>query len=240
MIVRHFPANAAGRDFVVGDLHGHLALFRQLLREAGFDPATDRMFSVGDLIDRGPDSPGCLALLDTPWFFAVQGNHEDLMANALAGESSSFACWQGNGGDWAAAHPEIAGTYVEKVKALPLVIAVGEGPRRFNVLHAETFMTDAELDAGRYSFSNIQRLLWGRSLIQGSGSEHGLQVTAAGTAQPGLSATYVGHSVVLEVKRIGSHVFIDTGAFLPMGRLTMIEPASGRVWTASHFEALAA
>lgn len=67
-------ANSLGRDFIVDDLHGCLDLLDIELDRVGFDPAVDRLFSVGDLIDRGPDSMGCLRLLNKPWFFAVRGN----------------------------------------------------------------------------------------------------------------------------------------------------------------------
>src|SRR3546814_14755908 len=76
---RHLAANKVGSDFIVGDLHGCLDLLQVELDRVGFDRAKDRLFSVGDLIDRGPDSMGCLRLLREPWFFAARGNHEDML-----------------------------------------------------------------------------------------------------------------------------------------------------------------
>src|SRR5258706_5182448 len=70
------PRNAAGRDLVVGDLHGHRSLLEHELDKLAFDPGRDRVLSVGDLIDRGPQSLGTLSLIDEPWFHAVLGNHE--------------------------------------------------------------------------------------------------------------------------------------------------------------------
>ncbi|MCA4078770.1 metallophosphoesterase, partial [Pseudomonas kurunegalensis] len=54
--IKRFAANRAGRDFAVGDIHGHFTRLQAALDSAGFDPAIDRLFSVGDLVDRGPDS----------------------------------------------------------------------------------------------------------------------------------------------------------------------------------------
>src|SRR5262249_44514823 len=48
--------------YVVGDIQGCHAEFRQLLDLIAFDPATDRLWLVGDLVNRGPDS---LAVLRT-------------------------------------------------------------------------------------------------------------------------------------------------------------------------------
>lgn len=69
-------ANACGRDLVVGDLHGHRGLFEQALEQLDFDPSRDRVLSVGDLINRGPQSLATLSLIEQPWFHAVLGNHE--------------------------------------------------------------------------------------------------------------------------------------------------------------------
>src|SRR5690554_212625 len=76
---KHLPANHVGRDFIVADLHGCLGLFLTELDRVQFDSQTDRMFCVGDLGDRGPDSMGCLRLLREPWFYAVRGNHEQML-----------------------------------------------------------------------------------------------------------------------------------------------------------------
>lgn len=80
---KHFDANTLGRDFAVGDLHGCKDALEQLLTHVNFDPSVDRLFSVGDLVDRGPDSWGCIALLEEPWFHAVLGNHEQLTIASL-------------------------------------------------------------------------------------------------------------------------------------------------------------
>lgn len=61
--VIHHSTNTQGRDFIVGDMHGCRAMIDTLLAHVGFDGSRDRLFSVGDLVDRGPDSEGCLDLL---------------------------------------------------------------------------------------------------------------------------------------------------------------------------------
>ena len=70
------PVNDRGRDFCIGDLHGCRQMLDQLLTAVDFDPQRDRLFSVGDLIHRGPESAACLCLAEQPWFFPVMGNHE--------------------------------------------------------------------------------------------------------------------------------------------------------------------
>ncbi|MFM0247799.1 metallophosphoesterase [Paraburkholderia sediminicola] len=74
--VQHFPLNTKGRDFVVGDVHGCFTLLEAELKARNFDPVRDRLFSVGDLIDRGNESPDVLEAVHCHQIKAVRGNHE--------------------------------------------------------------------------------------------------------------------------------------------------------------------
>ncbi len=46
MMIKKLPRNRAGRDWVVGDLHGCFELLRRLMKTIGFNPQTDRLISV--------------------------------------------------------------------------------------------------------------------------------------------------------------------------------------------------
>ncbi|MGF6298607.1 serine/threonine protein phosphatase 1 [Paraburkholderia sp. WC7.3g] len=223
-LVQHHAANEAGRDFVVGDLHGCVDALRYLLRQIAFDPTCDRLFSVGDLVDRGEQSELALTLLEKPWFYAVLGNHEDALC-AVADGRVRRQWWYAIGGAWAADVPdERLRYYAEHLRMLPLVRVIGSGKARFNVLHAEFFGSDAELDAGNFSDETRQQLLWGRELAVGDGDP---------LRQRGLSLTYCGHTPVRDITQIGSQVFIDTGAFGPGGTLTIVQPQALRRWSIS-------
>ena len=76
--LKEMPINKEGRDFIVGDLHGCFNELSKLMDYIGFDPIKDRLFSTGDLIDRGPNSLECLSLLKKKWFYPILGNHEEL------------------------------------------------------------------------------------------------------------------------------------------------------------------
>lgn len=118
--------------------------------------------------------------------------------------------------------------HAARVDALPLVRVIGDGPGRFNVLHAEFFGSDADLDTGSYAHDVRERLIWGRDLVQG---------LADPARQAGLSLTCTGHTPVRAPQRIGAQWFIDTGAFAPAGRLTLAEPRTGRTWSMTQAEA---
>jgi serine/threonine protein phosphatase 1 len=107
-IARH-EANTHGRDFIVGDLHGCVGYLDTLMRHVGFNESTDRLFSVGDLVDRGPNSVGAIGLLEMPWFYPVMGNH-DAMLMAVLMEYLGAASGSGDLSDVDRARAEIYGS----------------------------------------------------------------------------------------------------------------------------------
>lgn len=74
--VRRIESNAAGRDFVGGDVHGCFRTLERALAELRFDAACDRLFGVGDLVGRGPHSVEALVWIERRFEAVVMGNHE--------------------------------------------------------------------------------------------------------------------------------------------------------------------
>ena len=84
---------------VVGDVHGCLDELLQLLEELGYEdsvgslrhPDGRRLVFVGDLVDRGPDTPGVLRLVMTlareGTALCVVGNHDQKLMRALKGHN---------------------------------------------------------------------------------------------------------------------------------------------------------
>lgn len=265
--IKRLPANQLGRDFVVGDLHGCLDLLHELLNEVSFDRSKDRLFSVGDIVDRGPSSFQALHLLNEPWFYAVRGNHEDLLLGSFVKyretrctddcDDDHLGILIRNGGIWVLDHfDDVTKTMtdefdavLEKLVELPVMFVVGEWPDRFHVLHAElfaprqdAFLTDADIDRyGDALFKDenrMERALWGRSIMDMRPSE----LENLPTSIEGLSPIYCGHTIKSRVRRVLSHVNLDTGAFRSglfpdtSYGLTLIEARSDQLWQASYPE----
>ena len=76
-----FVLNESGRDFVVGDVHGCFRTLERALSAITFDPNLDRLFGVGDLVNRGPHSEAALRWLEQRFDAVVLGNHDRAVLN---------------------------------------------------------------------------------------------------------------------------------------------------------------
>ncbi|HEY5838735.1 MAG TPA: metallophosphoesterase, partial [Pyrinomonadaceae bacterium] len=77
------------KTFVVGDIHGRCAQLRGLLDLLPRDEATDTLVFLGDLIDRGPDVPGCVERVsklcreNPERVRCLRGNHEQMLLDFI-------------------------------------------------------------------------------------------------------------------------------------------------------------
>jgi len=69
---------APGRLIIVGDVHGRLPELKELVEKVAYSkPNGDKLILVGDLINKGPDSPGVVQLAMELGASAIRGNNED-------------------------------------------------------------------------------------------------------------------------------------------------------------------
>ncbi|MBI6727463.1 metallophosphoesterase [Pseudomonas viridiflava] len=146
--------NTIGTDYGVGDIHGCFSLLERSLGRIGFDPRKDRLFGVGDLTDRGPQSFRAADFLDKPWFYSLMGNHDALACitarKILDGEyhlpSKDVDNFMDNGGEWIRDRTkEELEHIVRTFSGMPMAIEYkdAQGTLLAGMLHAEL---DDDLD----------------------------------------------------------------------------------------------
>ena len=204
MFLQTFQPNTLGADYVVGDLHGMYDLLLDALAKVNFNTDRDRCFSVGDLVDRGPDSEKCLNLIHQPWFFAVKGNHEEILIN-ITRNSGSYTKekWLIAGGHW---HEKVATSqmhqYANWLDQLPYIIYIDSNPF-VAICHAE-YPLNQWLPQQVAGDPKLKKALqWSRSRIKE-------QDTSIVT---GIDHIFCGHTIVKKPLVLGNHHFIDTGAY---------------------------
>lgn len=219
----HYEANTDGKDYVVGDIHGCVEDLLAALIALGFDAAVDRLFSVGDLVDRGPNSKKSAELVYEPWFKCVKGNHEELMYETILRNSHTHsATWLWNGGQWMHSEDKTELKDVSReLERLPYVITVGEGDNRFNIVHGELVhqenwnpvpLTDKMIDDWVFDDEEENMMLWGRALITNASALDKMEPGDWSHDMDNMSITFVGHTPVNSVVQVQKQMYIDTGA----------------------------
>lgn len=210
----HFDQNTAGRDFIVGDIHGCFDAMRALMAKIAFDENIDRMFSVGDLVDRGPQSHEAVEWLAKPWFHAVRGNHEQMAIDHVAGQSVD-SMYRANGGSWFLALPKPEQNDTARIFGrMPLLIEIDAGNNGLiGIVHADPVFDNWELLKANIHADRVRLMaVWSRTRIT-----EGIESPVAS-----VSAVVVGHTILRQPKQLGNVIFIDTGA-IAGNALTMLE-----------------
>lgn len=219
--IKRFKANTAGRDIAVGDIHGHFTRLQQALDAIGFDPAVDRLFSAGDLVDRGPECRQVLDWLAKPWFHPVRGNHDDYVCRY---DTCDIGNWVYNGGSWFAGLAwDEQREFAAQFRELPIAIEVETPDGLVGLVHADCpFPSWFELQFELYGGNDNKRIklvqntcMWSRSRIEQSDTSGVLDVRAV----------ICGHTPVRNPVVLGNVYHIDTGGWLPdeSGFFTLID-----------------
>ena len=207
---KHFEINTQGRDFFVGDLHGCFYLLDEAMLRVGFDTRVDRLFSTGDLIDRGEFSEQVVDWLVRPYFHAVRGNHEQTLLDAHA-KRVDEDFHRMLGGDWwydLGLPQSEKQNIIDALCALPLMMSVETAHGTVGVVHAEVWGYDwvrARRILGEPHTAYYDQLftssLWRRS-----------KMLHADHAQvSGVDVVAVGHTPTERIQALGNVVYLDTG-----------------------------
>jgi serine/threonine protein phosphatase 1 len=90
-----------GRVIAVGDIHGCAVALSELLRAIAPSSA-DCLVTLGDYIDRGPDSRQVIDILQRLshrcWLIPLLGNHDKMLLSVCAGKDYMMSNWMDLGG----------------------------------------------------------------------------------------------------------------------------------------------
>ncbi|HAX75878.1 MAG TPA: serine/threonine protein phosphatase [Cyanobacteria bacterium UBA11372] len=88
------------RNIVIGDVHGHYKGLMTLLEEISPD-SEDRIYFLGDLIDRGPHSSQVVKFVQESSYKCLLGNHEQMLLDSFVNgkvQPSVLQAWLYSGG----------------------------------------------------------------------------------------------------------------------------------------------
>lgn len=217
-LFQQYEKNKSGKDYVVGDIHGNFSALERLLVKIKFNKEKDRLFSVGDLVDRGPESELSIEYIMKPWFIPIAGNHEYIIIKAgLKKYEEMYPNGKKNvdGNHWFfKLEDEQRLLYIEKFKELPVAIQVGD----IGIVHAYPLETWEETvyAAKHREHSLIDKIT--RSRL------YAYQVRDDEAVTPpeinGIKAVVVGHTIFKQATKRSNILFLDTGYFL-RGALTI-------------------
>lgn len=210
--------------YAIGDIHGRMDALRDTHRLIAADGGADaHIVHLGDLIDRGPDSPAVISHLmegqaqGRNWQF-VKGNHDNKLPRFLEDPAwidpgpSTENTWTGderNGAAETLASYGIADAYVrplddihaEAVKKIPSEHATWLDGLAPYILHPGGFLfTHAGIRPGiDLSAQSRVDLMWIRKPFLESTVDHGALVVH-------------GHTAIKKATHYGNRLNIDTGA----------------------------
>lgn len=218
----------ADRLIAIGDVHGCRAALAALL-DAIRPDSGDRLVTLGDYIDRGPDSRGVLETLlglrERCELIPLRGNHEEMLLGGLEG-STPFAWWLEHGGRATLESYGCGGEYTPEAarRTIPAEHLVWLTETR-EYYEAEThFFTHANYAAAApLAVQPPEALRW-QSLDGHRPKPH----VSGKTAVVGHTAQRDG-----EVLDLGHLVCVDTHCH-GGGWLTAYDVGSGRVWQADR------
>jgi len=228
------------RHFVVGDIHGRFDAFLDLLKAANYNPDNDIIYSVGDLIDRGPKSYEAFNFFrENKNCFAIKGNHEHMPTTI-----EWYMTWIQNGGNETLNSLDEHNKTIEWLKTeihrMPWCIEVGEDDdeHAFRVVHAEMppewsdeyfrKMLGESLTPEDPTFMHI---LWSRRTISRlqENIKEDLPLNVSINFHPDRSRNnFCGHTPTRDVMHIGDLWWVDTWR---SGTMSMIDAVTKEIYT---------
>ena len=218
--VKNYTANEIGKDYVVGDIHGEFKRLKEQLDKLGFNPSKDRLFSVGDLCDRGPYSEDILDWMDYKWFIPVRGNHESVLISKYQGVKDSNCGF-------------IDDNFMRRIKAewfmglslnnqervidyfmsLPIAIEIKDGDKKYGIVHA--ICPYNSWDTFKKKLKRTEKVIVANKAMWS------LLTRADFNLVKDIDYVFVGHNTIEDVDLVHNTFMLDTGSGYRDGKLSI-------------------
>lgn len=210
-MITRYALNTKGTDYAIGDIHGCFLAVVDKLHSIGFDFTKDRLFSVGDLVDRGRQSEHALGWLSEPWFFPVRGNHDDYVCRM---DTCDALNWHRNGGAWfQTLDPQLQLKFQEVFRTLPFAIEVETRAGLIGIVHADPYFEDWQQVRDNVDNKRVNdRFMWSRERVKNN-------VT---TVVRNIDHVVCGHNPLPAPLVLGNVHYIDTRGWHPFGYFTIL------------------
>ncbi|MFO8236494.1 MAG: metallophosphoesterase family protein [Bacteroidales bacterium] len=230
--------------FVVGDIHGCYKTFKKLVEEIIQLSKDDKLYLVGDYVDRGPDSKSVLDyiinLIDEGYsVFPVRGNHEEMLIDAYTNQSpDNFMLWMMNGAEktllsyniesysvlGSACMNELPESHLSFLKELPYYVLLDD----YIIVHAGINFEDDN------PFTDYRSMVWCRDCKNDMKKSDGRIIVHGHTPTP-LANIERDNFALVE-----SQINIDTGCvykgYPGTGNLTAIDLDSHKIYSLKNLD----
>ncbi|WP_413665572.1 metallophosphoesterase [Microbulbifer sp. CNSA002] len=180
-------------------------MFEKGLEQLSFDPTKDRVISVGDLVDKGPDSLSCLKLIENEWFYGAVGNHErSLYHYAKFGsiEKSTENLWARKLSE---KDLDLCASLIEKMY---WAIEIDNGSKGVGVVHSgvptSTSWNQFRAELEKEDRNSIEYATWSRLILKSSTYYIS-----------DIDWVFIGHQAIEGPSIFGNHICIDSAVFVP-------------------------
>jgi serine/threonine protein phosphatase 1 len=221
----HYEANAIGSDFVISDVHGGIKSLEYQLKRHNYNKETDRLFFVGDLINKGKNSNEVIDFVIEHNGHSVLGNHENYLRHACENNiNDAMLNW------FYHLHSEQQSKIMQLIQSMPLGITIDTTDGLVGVVHADVPFNDFDL----FKNSEVDEKLIFTTLESRAGHdaceffENWHYNKTEDNIIKGVDLVVSGHTPEREIRIHGNRAFIDVvGSKV---NVLQIQPSIGSVF----------
>ena len=224
------------RILAIGDIHGRFDRLSSLFNQINFG-SKDLLILLGDYIDRGNENLHCLQwamrISKLPNVIALRGNHEQMMLYYYLLGTYESTIWLPNGGkltkaeidEWSKTNPDFLKEALKFIDKRPYYYQTYINGQEYIFCHAG-LKPGVPLEN-----QTVDTILWIREEFYNEYNGTA-EVVVGHTPTP-----YIGNVPGMKItdKYYPIHLpnkitMLDTGSFLPNGRISCIDVISGKIW----------